>query len=240
MADEEGVVLSVRGEAQRMVAPDSVVLAGSITAWRTSKPDALGAAAAALDRLTAELSGLGGVPLAVGAQGSALAWSAFSATTSAERHHDKETGGYEPTGRVVAAVDVGIAVRDFGLLDAVGAVFAGQEDFNVHQVTWNVDDDNPGWSAVRADAIRAALHKGRDYAAALGVSLSHVEHVADTGLLGGSGDGHRANRFSAAGLQAGGGHGGGDVDTPSLDQVPQELAAVIEARFRATPASRPT
>lgn len=50
---------------------------------------------------------------------------------------------------------------------------------------WSVDDDNPDWALVRADAISAALFKGQDYASALGGSVVAVEHVADAGLLGG-------------------------------------------------------
>jgi uncharacterized protein YggE len=241
MPDEEGVVLSVRSEAQRTVAPDSVLLAGAIVAWRNSKADALSAAAEALQRLTEDLSQLGGVALTIEASRSTLTWSAFSATTHAERDHDKK-GNYELTGRVAATVQVGVNVRDFGLLDALGAAFARHDAFDVRQVNWEVDDDNPGWPAVRADAIQAALRKGRDYAAALGTSLSRVQHVADTGLLGGSGDGPeglvvRRGRRRGAAFAAG--VGGQDVDTPSLDPVPQELTAIIEARFQATPATLP-
>ena len=38
---------------------------------------------------------------------------------------------------------------------------------------------------MRADAVQAAIAKGRDYAAALGGTLRSVEHIADAGLLGG-------------------------------------------------------
>jgi uncharacterized protein YggE len=48
-----------------------------------------------------------------------------------------------------------------------------------------VDWDNPAWPQVRAAAISAAIGKARDYAAALGAALRHVEHIADAGLLGG-------------------------------------------------------
>ena len=163
---------SVRAEARRTVAPDSVLLTGTTTAWRDSKSDAVTAAATALESLTRELSELGGVPLTVEAQRSVLTWSAFSATTYAEREHDP---------------------------------------------------------------IRAALRKGRDYAAALGVSLSRVQHVADTGLLGESGDSPEVRRVSRAAFAS----AGQDTDTPSLDPVPRELAAVIEARFQATTAALP-
>ena len=233
MTDEDGVILSVRGEAEVTVAPDSVALASGIVMWRDSKPDALSAAAAALGRFTADLSELGGVPLAVGTKRSTVTWSAFSATTRAEREHDKQTGRSELTGRVLATVGVAVTVRDFALLEALGRVLARHEELNVRNVTWEVDDDNPGWATVRTEAIQAGLRRGRDYAAALGVSLLWVEHVADTGLLGGTGENPRRVRAAAL-VATGGGHDANDVDTPSLDPVPQQLSAVIEVRLRAT------
>lgn len=237
-ADDEGTVLSIRAEAQRTVAPDSVVLGGGITTWRVWKPEAVAAAAAALDHLTAELSALGGVPLTLNTKRSPLSWSAFSATTHAEREHDKETGRHELTARILSTVAVRVVARDFSLLEALGAVFTRHNDFNVHHLTWHVDDDNPGWLAVRGAPIQAVLRKGRDYADARGASLVRVEHVADTGLLGGSGEGNQRLVGRTYGAAAAGGPRR-DVDTPTLDPVPQELTAVIEARFRATPAALP-
>lgn len=66
VAEPAGVVISVRGEAQRTVAPDSVLMSASISIWRSSKPEALSAAATALDRLTDDMAALGGVALTVG------------------------------------------------------------------------------------------------------------------------------------------------------------------------------
>ena len=99
----------------------------------------------------------------------------------------------------------------------------------MHEVSWHVDWDNPAWSDVRAAAVQAAIAKGRDYAAALGGSLRGVEHIADAGLLGGGNPesgltGVRAARAAGSGAES---------DTPSLDPVPQELAAIVEARFTA-------
>lgn len=111
----------------------------------------------------------------------------------------------------------------------MGASLAAHEDLSVHEVSWDVDWDNPAWPQVRAAAIRAAISKGRDYAAALGGSLRTVEHIADTGLLGGA-DGQ--SRFvtgravHAASMTA-------ESDVPSLDPVPQELTATIDARLTA-------
>lgn len=123
-----------------------------------------------------------------------------------------------------------IAVRAFELLDTLGAVLAAHEAASVHQVTWHVDWDNPAWPDVRAAAIQAAISKGRDYATALGASLREVQHIADAGLLGGDGAPHLFTAGSAMRRPAG---VGGEPDTPSLDPVPQELTAVIEARLTA-------
>ena len=152
-------------------------------------------------------------------------------STYAEHAHNPDTGEYERTGRVTASVDVTIAVRDFGLLEALGAILATHGAVAVQQVTWDVDWDNPAWPRVRADAVQAAIAKGRDYAAALGVALRGVEHVADAGLLGGSDTqaGFSGGRMMA--MSAGAGREG--ADAPSLDPVPQELAAIVEARLTA-------
>ena len=129
-----------------------------------------------------------------------------------------------------------ITVRAFDLLDALGAVLASHETVSVHQVTWHVDWDNPGWHDVRAAAIQGAIGKGRDYAAALGGTLRSVQHIADAGLLGGD---NAQPRFMGGAAARAFSKGGGEPDTPSLDPVPQELTAIIEARLTADGVSLP-
>jgi uncharacterized protein YggE len=231
MSDPTGPFLSVRGDARQTVAPDYVTLAGTIEISRGSKAAALRAAAGSLDRIIADLTALGGVALGAETERRPLTWSAQSATTHAERDHNEQTGRYEATGQVTATVAVLITVRGFGLLDTLGAVLAAHETLSVHGVGWEVDWDNPAWPVVRAAAIQAAIRKGRDYAAALGGSLHSVEHIADAGLLGG-GDSTQYRFTSGARAMSTG--GSRDQDTPSLDPVPQELTATIEARFTAT------
>lgn len=120
-------------------------------------------------------------------------------------------------------------MRAFDLLDRLGGVLASHEAFGVHHVAWDVDPDNPSWPAVRAAAIGAAIDKGRDYATALGGSLNRVEHIADVGLLGGDGMTH--GHASVAGRSLSLHSADGIAETPSLDPVPEELIAVIDARF---------
>jgi uncharacterized protein len=230
MSDQAGLLLSVRGEARRSVPPDSAVVAATIECSRGSQPEAVRAAAAELDSLTADLAAQGGVALGADTGRRPLTWSAQSATTHVEHAYDESTGRHQPTGQVTAAVAAVITVRDFGLLDALGALLAAHEAVSVHNVAWQVDWDNSAWQDVRAAAIQAAVRKARDYAAALGGALRTVEHVADAGLLGGDG---APPRFTASPLARAAAAAGGEPDAPSLDPVPQELAAIIEARFTA-------
>ena len=117
MSDPAGLLLSVRGEARRMVPPDYALVAATIASSRGSKTEAVRTAATGLDSLTADLAARGGVTLDAGSGRHPLTWSAQSVTTYAERAHDENTGQYQPTGQVTAAVAVVIGVRDFGPLD---------------------------------------------------------------------------------------------------------------------------
>jgi uncharacterized protein YggE len=229
MSEPARVLVSVRGEARLTVPPDSAVIAAALSTSAGSRAGAVQAAAAALDGLTGDLAGLGGVPLGTNTLRRPLTWSARSAATRDEYVHDKTTGESQPTGQITATVAMQITVRDFGLLDVVGTHLAGHAALTVHEVSWHADWDNPGWRQVRAAAIAAAIAKGRDYAAALGGQLAAAEHIADPGLIGSDGQHWAATSRSARSFASSDTRG-----APSLDPVPQELTAVIEARFTAT------
>jgi uncharacterized protein YggE len=232
MNEPAEVLVSVRGEARRTVPPDSALIVGTITSAMGSTAAAARAAASALDGLTADLAAMGGVALAADTLRHPLTWSAHSAETHQEYAHDKKTGQNEPTGQVIATVALLVTVRSLDLLDAIGGRLSTHQSLQVRGVSWHVDWDNPGWRAVRAAAIQAAIAKGHDYAAALGGQLSTVQHIADPGLLA-SGDAQHWAASSGRTARFSGG-GGDSAGTPSLDPVPQELTALIEARFTAT------
>jgi uncharacterized protein YggE len=237
MNSMDSVLLSVSAEARQLVAPDCAVLDGQIEHTAGSNEEAVGSVSASLERLTADLAALGAVPFDEDAGNRPLTWSAHSWATRQERYQDQETGRVERSGQVTATVALRVTVRDLDLLDGVTAVLSADPALSVHGVMWEVDWDNPAWKKVRAAAISAAVGKAGDYAAALGATVRHIEHVADTGLLSsGTGRPSRALRASAAGA-----FGGGDQPGfPALTPVPQELMATIEARFRTTEIPPPT
>jgi uncharacterized protein len=226
MSESDVSLVSVRGEARATVPSDSAELSGSVEMVADTKAAALSAVATALDDLTGGLASLGGVPLDAQTIRASLTWSAHSASTRPE-FTDKRTGEYVRTGRSIATASVLITVRDFGLLGTIGDQLATREPFRLHQVSWQVDWDNPAWARLRSDAIRAAVAKARDYAGTLGGELSGIDHIADSGMLSArDGELPRAMRMSSA-------SGRGEGDWPDLDPPPQELRVMIEARFTA-------
>ena len=220
--------LSVRGEAQRTTAPDEAQVFSTVSTTAESTSAASSQVRSALAGLLADLGELGGQVLTVHTTRTSLTWSVQSMQTQQEYTHNKTTGESGPTGRHQSSIALHIVVRDFALLERVSATMTSDDAVQVHSVSWSVDEDNSEWAQVRADAIRAALLKGRDYAAALGGKIIRVDHVADAGLLGGDSGGW-ATRTRGVSLSAMG-SSGGEV---SLDPVPQVLHATIEARFTA-------
>jgi uncharacterized protein YggE len=229
----EQTLLSVRAEARRTIAPDYVTVHCGLSTKADSKVAALAQLRAAQQVLIGALTELGGTPLTVESRRSGLTWSVGSVGTHDEHDLDKASGRHSPTGRVIANARVVITGRDMALLPKLEEAVGSVERLNVDGITWHVDVDNEEWRAVRADAIAAALAKGRDYAAALGGTVTTVDHVADAGLLS-SGDMQAARALSYGSPGAAtAAEFSGPSSTPSLDPVPQEIHAVVEARLTA-------
>jgi uncharacterized protein len=235
MTADSTTLLSVRSDAQLEVAPDEAALHCTIGAIDEDKAAALRVLGRRVESATGTLRDLGGVVREAGDQQRALAWLAGSMRTEPEMRWDQRQRVHVRTGKVIASSGLLIMVRDFGLLNRVGAALAGHQHLHLAYVGWLVDHDNPGWQRVRAAAIDAALIKARDYAAALGGRLLRTEHVADVGLLGDRGGEFEGRALAADSAAMAGPPSPGDEEGgPSLDPVPQELHASIEARFTAT------
>ena len=232
MPDATGPLLSVRGEARRVVAPDVAELHGRLALVREGRAATLLALRAEQEALLDELRARGGAPLDIGPRRAALAWSVHSVATTEVYDHD-DRGRASTTGRVEGALSLEVMVRDLGLVEEVAEVVAGQPFVDLHGITWGVDHDNAAWGELHAEAVRAAVARARAYAVALGADLVSLLHVADVGLLGGAGE--PVPTSYGARLLLDRDPGGGSVGVPSLDPVPRELVAAVEARLRATP-----
>ena len=112
-----------------------------------------------------------------------------------------------------------------GRLDAVGdlVVALGRlDDVEVEGPVWRLRPDSPAVELARLDAVRDAVRRGRQYAAAFGAELTALLEVSDTGLSGG---GFRvaAAVASMARFEA----------EPRIDLAParQEVHGAVEVRF---------
>lgn len=226
----EQVIVSVRGEAERTVAPDFVTLHCGLSTRAPVKVEALGQLRVIQQSLVNGLAAIGGVPLTVQTRRSALTWSLGSIGTHEEHDFDRASGHHGPTGWVVATGVAVITARVPGRMHDLAQTLASVRDMHIEGIGWHVDPENEQWRGVRSDAIDAALAKGRDYAAALGGSVTRVEQIADVGLLGADPEGH-GRESRAAPLATATYAGDGTISTPSLDPVPHVIRAAVEARL---------
>ena len=126
-------------------------------------------------------------------------------------------------GEPVASVQTRLTI---GRLDAVGdlVVELGRlDDVDVAGPGWRLRPDSPAVEQARLDAVRDAVHRARQYAAAFGAQLTALLEVSDAGLGGGglrvAGAMASMARFEDSGL--------------TLDLTPprQEVHGAVEVRF---------
>lgn len=215
-------LLSVRGDASRFVDPDAGELSAGVELTRDTARDAVEAVATAIESVRRQLALFGGAVREASTLQDPLTWSTRRVSSSPEWDHAQ--GGQ--TGRTVASASLSIHLRDFDLLARVEELSTSVPGFGFSSAAWTVDPDNPQWRAVRQEAVHEALRRARDYAEALGTTVLSVEHVADVGLLSAQPEQRMyaaARSFDSGGSEA------------TLDPVPQQLTATIEARFRVAP-----
>jgi sugar phosphate isomerase/epimerase len=110
--------------------------------------------------------------------------------------------------------------------DLVGAL-GRLDDVSVSGPFWRLRPDSPVHAEARLAALRDAVRRAREYAAALGSELTALVEVADTGLSGGAPRFARAAagmaRFEAADLAL------------DLTPAPQEVHGSVEVRFTIRP-----
>jgi uncharacterized protein YggE len=113
-----------------------------------------------------------------------------------------------------------------GRLDAVGELvvaLARLDDVEVSGPAWRLRPDSPAVERARLTAVRDAVHRARQYAAAFGAELTALLEVSDAGLSGG---GVRVAGAMAAMARFEG-------SEPRLDLTParQEVHGAVEVRF---------
>lgn len=198
----------VRGEATLVVDPEIAELEVTVTGRARDRQSALERCRARQDEVAAVVTAAGDAVETVETTGLAV---------------HREVRDRQADGDPVASVHTRLTV---GRLEAVGdlVVALGRlDDVDVAGPWWRLRRDSPAAERARLAAVRDAVHRARQYAAAFGAELTALVEVGDAGLSGG---GLRVAEAMASVATFGG------TERP-LDLAParQEVHGAVEVRL---------
>lgn len=210
-------VVSVRGEAEITVPPETAIVTVSVLARERTRQKAesqLVDLSAAIGRVIARHE-----PAL--RRHSASSVSVFPVLRN--RKSDK-ADAYQ--GRRTWTVEV----QDFGALPAILGELIVSDYVTIDGPRWRVETGSPVHQQARTAAVQDAIRRARSYAEAFGATLDQLVEVADVGM---STDG------AAAAFAAAAPRGRSAADAPPLEQidlepVEQRVLGRIEARFTMT------
>lgn len=223
-------MVSVRGEAVLEVEPEIATLRVTTVARDRDREKAV----AGLERRAAELAALvEGYGLAVETQ-----------ETSAVRIAPQFKDG-RPTEKIVgydAVMVTTLGVVGFDRLGDLVSELGTSELTSVGGPWWSLRVDSDRYREARVAAAHDAVRRAREYAEALGASLSGLVELADTGLMTERavdpfGPGPPPVAPAAMAAPGGAAPGSGMRAQPAIDFSPaiQIVRARVEARFTMTP-----
>ncbi len=216
------VVITVRGESERRVAPERAVVQLSVRAdgpERGPVVERVNAAAAPIrDGLDAHQR-----------SGEVAEWSSGRVSVWSERPWNNEGRQLPPVHH--ASVDISASFADFAALSWWLGETADADEVQVTSISWQL---TPGTRAiverdVASDAVRVAVTRAEAYAEAIGLGTVAPIEIADVGLLAGqteaAASAPRMMRMAAS-----------DAAGPAFALQPADIVvgAAVEARFRAS------
>ncbi|KOT29106.1 periplasmic immunogenic protein [Streptomyces caelestis] len=211
--------LAVRGEAHLETAPDLARIAVTLTARgrdrRTTLDDLTRRNAHALDLLKS-----------YGDAVEHLETGALTVTPELSPHGRGE--------RIRAHHGTAHLTADLGDFTALGALVTRLADLDLTRVDgplWILRPDSPAHREARRQAVHDALRRAREYAEALGTTLTALIELTDTGTGTGHPDPFARTRSTAFAVAT------EDAPPPPLDLEPrrQHVHAEVDARFTLQP-----
>jgi hypothetical protein len=203
-----GPQVVVRGEAMLLVEPEVADLGVTVTGRARDRQSALERCRARQDQVSAVMTAAGHAVETV-------------ETTRVSVHRDVRDGRWD--GDPVASLHTRVTV---GRLESVGdlVVALGRlDDVTVSGPSWRLRPGSPAVEQARLAAVRDAVQRAQQYAAAFGAQLTALLEVSDAGLSGG----HLELAGTVGSMRAFGN------DELGLDLTPahQEVHGVVEVRF---------
>jgi uncharacterized protein YggE len=140
---------------------------------------------------------------------------------------DERTRG-KITGHL-AMRSVTVQITEFSVLGELLGRVVADAAFRVDGPYWSLQPDSPVILRARTDAVHDAVRRAREYAKALGGTITEVREVSDIGLGG-------AGAFPMATPAAGMMHGTRSMESVEFDVTPvsQTVHGLVEARFTMT------
>ncbi|MCR2819046.1 SIMPL domain-containing protein [Microbacterium sp. zg.Y1090] len=214
------VIISVRGEHERRVAPEHGVVSLNVTAEGPDRSEVVGRVTALTEPLTAALD-------AGRAEGRIVEWSSGRVTVWTERPWND---GQRLAPVHHASVELSVTFDDAALLSTWVTDTAERDGVQIAGVDWQLTPATRGAVErdVASEAVGVAVDRATAYAAALGRGTVTPLEVADVGLLvtPDHADSPRMMRASFAVDESAG---------PALRLQPEDIvvSAAVEARFSA-------
>ncbi len=209
--------VAVRSTVYRDVTPDSFEVTVRLVCRTADAAAAATSLAAGFARIEQTIDSLPGPDLTIER-------GAVSQRKVMWRHHPDGA----PITEWIAARHVVVTGRDNQRAGAVMRAFAELTDtvdgIELHGPSWRLDNDNPAYGEVQADAVGEALARARRYAVTLGGRLGTLIELADTGL-----DGGRIVYAEQASFRSGG--PGEGFETMDFTPVPVQISATVDARW---------
>ncbi|MEO3977171.1 SIMPL domain-containing protein [Streptomyces sp. CAU 1734] len=215
--------VAVRGEALLEVDPEIARIGVAVSARGTDRR-------AALDDLTRRNASVLELIKSYGEAVEKVETGSFSITPEpAKRGRGERVRAYH--GRVHLTA----ALADFTALGELVTRLGDQELTRVDGPWWALRPDSPAYGEARRRAVREAVQRAREYAAALDAGLVALVELADLEAENAGGYGRPRGIMHAAGFAAE--SSGLDKGLPALDLEPQRqtVQAQVNARFTMTP-----
>jgi hypothetical protein len=215
-------IVSVRGDATLEVPPEIARLSAMVTAEDRDRRSTLERLSRRNDETLALIRSYG-----PGVEGLDTGSMSVYPVMKATGRGTEKVRFYRGTVRIRATVG------DFTILGELAGRLADMELVELHGPWWELRPDSPVHRQAREDAAREAVRRAREYAGAVGGTLTALLEIADRGL---SSQPQAHVLRGAVPVQAGAAAYGGAPPPPVLDLEPatQTVSAGVEARFTMT------
>ncbi|MFI9234637.1 SIMPL domain-containing protein [Streptomyces cinnamoneus] len=215
--------VAVRGEARLEVDPEIARIGITVNARGTDRRNTL-------EDLTHRNNHVLDLLKSYGTAVEKLETGRFSITPQlTERGRNERIRAYHGTVHLTATL------ADFTALGEIATRLAELDLTQVDGPWWSLRPDSPAHRDARQQAVREAVQRAREYAAALGAELTAVVELADTGAENTGLPGYPPP--APGGMMRTAGYGGAPAPAPALDLEPQRqtVYAQVNARFTMSP-----